>query len=157
MSALCRVVTSPVVGRSLTQAVAALVERVTGNAPSVSPTDAARLVRVSAPLSFPDGIGTGCIVVTLYAFDENTDLTLRLEHDRVFATPQRTPSQNRCFLNDYVASVAIDAEADELPETFVRHVVSGVSAARTAVDRHNRAHEAPWFRMIVAVREEATV
>lgn len=157
MSAPCRVATSAVVTRSLIQAVAALVERVTGNAPSVSPADAARLVRVAAPLNFPDGIGTGCIVVTLYACDGKTDLTLRLEHDRVFATPQRTPSQNRCFLNDYVASVAIDAELDKLPETFVRQVVSGVSAAKTAVDRHNRAHEAPWFRVSVTVREEAMV
>ncbi len=152
------IVATPVaVSERLVEATAALLERVTSNTATVLYASTGRDVRLEAPVTFPDGIGSGSLIVQLHAQESIVDFTLRLEHDRVFATPQRTPSQNRCFLNDYVASVSVPAEAGEFPEEFVREVVSGVSAARYAVERHNREHPAPWFRVSVTVREEALV
>lgn len=152
------IVATPVaVSERLVEATAALLERVTSNTPTVLYASTGRDVRLEAPVTFPDGIGSGSLIVQLHAQESIVDFTLRLEHDRVFATPQRTPSPNRCFLNDYVASLTLAADVEDLPEEFVREVVSGVSAARYAVERHNREHPAPWFRVSVTVRDEALV
>ena len=153
MSAPCKVVARDAIADGLVEATVTLIERVTGNAPTVFAKESARDVRIEAPLTFPDGIGSGSVIVHLHAREQKVGLEMRLEHDRVFATPQRTASSNRCFLNDYVASITMCADAEALPETFVRQVVAGVSAARYAVERHNREHPAPWFRIRVAARD----
>ncbi|HEX9727401.1 MAG TPA: hypothetical protein VGA37_02710 [Gemmatimonadales bacterium] len=155
MNAPCWVTSPPSISSGLLEAVAALVARVTGHEPAMSPRVSDRLARLVSPLDFPDGVGSGSIITQLHAIDDRVELTLRLEHDRVFATPQRTASANRCFLNDYVASVTLPAGSESLPEKFVREVVAGVSAACHAVERHNGKHAAPWFKIVVAVAYEA--
>ena len=157
MSALMRVNQPITISDSLVEAVAALVARITEHDPSIAPQADGRSVRLEAPVLFPDGVGSGSVILQLHASDAAIDMTLRLEHDRVFVTPTGGPSQNRCFLNDFVASLTVDADEEEMPEKFVREVVAGVSAALTAVDRHNREHPAPWFRIVVAARDTVAV
>ena len=157
MSAPCRIAAPDTVPQCLVEATVALVERVTGSTSTVLHVGTGRSVRVEAPVTFPDNVGAGTIMARLTARDESVRLELRLEHDRVFATPQRTPSPNRCFLNDYVATLTMDRNEPALPEKFVRAVVAGVHAARYAVERHNRQHPAPWFRIVVVTRDLATI
>lgn len=153
MSAPCRIAAHDTVPQCLVEATVGLVERVTGSTSTVLHVGTGRSVRIEAPVTFPDNIGSGTVMVRLTVRNDAVRLELRLEHDRVFATPQRTPSPNRCFLNDYVASVTVAATEETLPEKFVREVVAGVHAARHAVERHNREHPAPWFRIAVAQRD----
>ena len=58
----------------------------------------------------------------------------------MYASPDGTPSDQACYLNDFVASVTVPQGATALPEEFVRHVVAGIAAARDAVRRHNRRY-----------------
>lgn len=147
------IATPEAVSARIVDATGVLLERVTATTPTLLQSDTGRDVNLEAPITFPDGIGTGAMIVHLHAREDVVDLTLRLEHDRVFATPQRTPSPNRCFLNDYVASLTLPTDAEGLPESFVRQVVAGVSAARYGVERHNRENPAPWFRIAVTVHD----
>ena len=130
-----------VVGRQI-PAVADLVRRVTG-----SEVRAVRLgpsyVRISGEFPFPDGIGRGTVVVGVFRYRGDLRVDLAIEHNRVFAGRGGEPSENRCYLNDYVASVTMPPHADRLPVDFVRKVVSGVGAARTAVERYRR--RSGWF------------
>ncbi len=128
---------------SFIPAVVSLLQRITSVKPTVTyavGTD----VKFSSELSFPDGIGEGEIAAELFVYRDAVRLDLHLEHNRVFATANSRPSGRRCYLNDFVASVTLDAEQDTLPNDFVRGVVAGVTAARDAVRRHNRRAKLPW-------------
>ncbi len=134
---------------SLIPAVVSLLQRITSVKPTVTyavGTD----VKFSSELSFPDGIGEGEIAVELFVYRDAVRLDLHLEHNRVFATANGRPSERRCYLNDFVASVTLDAEQDTLSNDFVRGVVAGVTAARDAVRRHNRRAKPPWHEIRVA-------
>ena len=133
---------------SFIPAVVSLLQRITSVKPTVTyeGTD----VKFSSELSFPDGIGKGEIAVELFVYRNTVRLDLHLEHNRVFATGNGSPSGRRCYLNDFVASVTLDAEQDTLPNDFVRGVVAGVTAARDAVRRHNRRAKLPWNEIRVA-------
>ncbi len=134
---------------SFIPAVVSLLQRITSVKPTVTyavGTD----VKFSSELSFPDGIGEGEIAAELFVYRDTVRLDLHLEHNRVFATANSKPSERRCYLKDFVASVTLDAEQDTLPNDFVRGVVAGVTAARDAVRRHNRRAKLPWNEIRVA-------
>ena len=78
-------------------------------------------------------IGRGTVVVGVFRYRGDLRVDLAIEHNRVFAGRGGEPSENRCYLNDYVASVTLPPQADQLPVEFVRKVVSGVGAASLAV------------------------
>ena len=139
---------------NLVPAVINLLQRVSAVEPNIvseQPTD----VKVTSPLTFPDGIGEGKLVAELFVYRDDIRFDLHIDHDRVFATADGEPSDRRCYLNDYVASVTLDRKEDQLSSDFVRKVVAGVAAARDAVRRHNRRSQAPWNEIRVAVRETA--
>ena len=136
--------------------VVSLLQRITSVEPAVT-YEAGTNVKLTSELSFPDGIGEGEIAAELFVYRDAVRLDLHLEHNRVFATGNDTPSERRCYLNDYVASVTLDADEDSLPSDFVRGVVAGVTAARDAVRRHNRGVNLPWHQVRVAVREAELV
>ncbi len=104
----------------------------------------------SIPLRFPDAIGAGKVVGVLFRYRDHVRLDIEIVHNRRFARPGGQPSDRRCFLNDFVASISLPAKTAELPQEFRRYVVSGVSAARDAVQRHNRQQTAPWSQVVVA-------
>ncbi len=104
---------------------------------------------VSVPLRFPDGLGGGRVVAKLFRYRDTVRLDVELEHNRVFARPDGSPSDRRCFLNDFMASATIAAGAEQLPEEFRRQVLRGVHHARHAVQEHNKKHQAPWNQMHV--------
>ncbi|MCZ6856669.1 MAG: hypothetical protein O7F70_01585 [Gemmatimonadetes bacterium] len=137
---------------NLVPEVVSLLQRITSVEPAVT-YEAGTNVKFTSELSFPDGIGEGEIAAELFVYRDAVRLDLHLEHNRVFATGNDTPSERRCYLNDYVASVTLDADQESLPNDFVRGVVAGVAAARDAVRRHNRRASLPWHAIRVAVRE----
>jgi len=106
----------------------------------------------SVPLRFPDGIGLGRVVAQLFRYRDKVRLDIEIVHNRTFARPDGAPSDRRCFMNDFIASVAIAAKTEDLETDFRRGVVSGVHAAREAVQRHNRQQIAPWNQVKVAAR-----
>jgi hypothetical protein len=141
---------------SLVPAVVSLLQRITSDEPAVV-NDGGTDVKFTSELSFPDGIGEGEIAAELFVYRDAVRLDLHVEHNRVFATAHGRPSDRRCYLNDYVASVMLDAESDTLPNDFVRGVVAGITAARDAVRRHNRRAKLPWTEIRVAAREAELV
>jgi len=127
----------------LVPAVTDLVRRVAGVAPRttrVSPGHA----RVAAEILFPDGIGRGAVVVAVFCYRGAMRVDVTIEHNRVFAGRGGHPSGNRCYLNDYMASVTLALAETQLPVEFVRKVVAGVAAARSAVERRRR--NSGWFQ-----------
>jgi hypothetical protein len=105
--------------------------------------------RFVVPLSFPDGIGRGNVVAQLFRYRDTVRLDVEVVHNRVLARPGGGPSDRRCYLNDFVASIALAAGSEEVPLDFVRSVLRGVRAARDAVQRHNRNQSAPWNQLKV--------
>jgi hypothetical protein len=130
-----------------------LLSRVAGGESQVAEFERTSL-RLVSPLPFPDGIGRGEVVATLFHYRDQVRLDIEIEHNRMFARPDGTPSDRSCYLNDFVASVTLKSGAQELPEEFVRHVVAGIAAARDAVRRHNRRSAAPWNEVQVAAKDE---
>ena len=106
----------------------------------------------TAPLRFPDGIGIGTVIGKLFRYRERVRLDIEIAHNRVFARPDGGNSDRRCFMNDFVASTSFEKGTDTISNDFHRYVVSGVHAAREAVQRHNRHQTAPWSRVSVASR-----
>lgn len=104
-------------------------------------------LKAEVPLEFPDGVGRGAVVAQLFRYHDTARLDLVLEHNRRFVKPDGSPSDRRCYLNDFQASVTLPRGATELPEAFQRAVVSGVHAAREGVARHNRVHPQPWHQI----------
>jgi len=134
---------------SLVPAVEDLLQRITGAAPDATVGDGTDLV-IAAPLRFPDGIGHGQVVASLFRWRDTVRLDITVEHNRMFVTPKGTASDRRCFLNDYQASVTLAIGTDGIPENFEREVISGISAARDAVQRYNRRNSTPWSQVSVA-------
>lgn len=108
---------------------------------------------VSVPARFPDGIGQGTVTARVFRYRTSARVDIALVHNRVIAFADGRPTNRACFLNDFKASVTLDAGATELPEAFVRQVTTGVRVALGAVDEHNRRHPQPWGRIRVAVAE----
>ncbi len=104
-------------------------------------------LRAEVPLEFPDGIGHGSVVAQMFRYHDTVRLDILLEHSRRFVRPDGAPSDRRCYLNDFQASVTLARGTTELPEAFTRQVVSGVLAAREGVARHNRLHPQPWHQI----------
>ncbi len=103
----------------------------------------------TVPLRFPDGIGTGSVVAKLFRYRERVRMDIEIAHNRVFARPDGSSSERRCFMNDFIASTSFSAGSEEIPNDLRRYVVSGVHAARDAVQRHNRQQIAPWNQVSV--------
>ena len=131
---------------TLAPLVEALLERLSPDAGVTSETTDFGL-RADVPLRFPDGIGRGTVQAQLFRYHDTVRLDLVVEHTRRFLRPDGSPSDRRCYLNDFQASLTLPRGATELPESFVRSVVSGVHAAREGVARHNRLHPQPWHQI----------
>ena len=130
---------------TLVPLVEALLERLSPNAGVTSETTDVGL-RTTIPLRFPDGIGRGTVLAELFRYHDAVRLDVTVEHSRRFLRPDGTPSDRRCYLNDFQASLTLARGTTELPESFVRSVISGVHAAREGVARHNRLHPQPWHQ-----------
>jgi hypothetical protein len=130
-----------------------LLSRVTGGESVVGEFDRTS-IRLVAPLPFPDGIGHGEVVASLFHYRDTVRLDIEVKHNRMFARPDGSASERSCYLNDFVASATIAPGALELPEEFIRHVVAGIAAARDAVRRHNRRSAAPWNEVQVSAKVE---
>ncbi len=126
-----------------------LLQRITGAAPVRNEGDVTN-VNIAAPLRFPDGIGQGQVVASLFRWRDTVRLDVEIVHNRMFMTPRGTASERRCFLNDYQASTTLQIGAGEIPESFSSEVTSGVLAAREAVQTYNRRNPAPWRQVTVA-------
>ncbi len=137
---------------SLAPAVAALLQRI---APTelVSTESDGLGHRFALPLSFPDGIGRGTVVARLFRYRDRVRLDVEILHNRRFAKADGSPSDRRCYMNDFVASTALAADATELSPDFERSVVRGVLMARDGVQRHNREQAAPWNQVVIAAAE----
>ncbi|MCH9015613.1 MAG: hypothetical protein IH877_08020 [Gemmatimonadetes bacterium] len=129
-----------------------LLRRVTGSEPHVVASDESG-IKISSPLGFPDGIGSGAVVVELFRYRDGVRLDVRVEHNRFFAKADGSPSDRPCFLNDYVGTVTIEPSTESLPQEFVRQTVAGLSATREAVRRHNRQARGPWEEIRVAAND----
>lgn len=144
---------------SLNETVAILVPKVEdllrrvchGEPVAVSTGESA--VDIEAPIGFPDGIGNGTVLAELFRYREAIRLDIQIKHNRVFATRSGAPTDRKCFFNDYVASVTVSNDATEIPQDFVRKVVSGIMAARDAVKRHNRQARGVWDEVSVAAQD----
>jgi len=105
----------------------------------------------SAPVSFPGGVGQGRLHVEAFRYRGNVRVDVRLNHNRVFARADGSPTRRPLYLNDFVASATLTADQPELPVAFHRRVVRGVRQARSAVRRHNVTLVAHWLEILVAV------
>ncbi len=138
---------------ALAQAVAALLQRLAPSETVASETDESGY-RFSVPLRFSDGIGRGAVTARLFRYREAIRLDVEVIHNRVFAKADGSPSDRRCYMNDFVASIRLNVEDEQLPTDFERSVLRGAAATRTAVQRHNRDQNAPWNQVRVAARED---
>lgn len=146
----------PVICRELDETIEALVpavedllQRLTDAVPEKSEAEGSGF-KITAPLSFPDGIGKGQVVASLFRWREAVRLDIEIVHNRAFTKPDGTASDRPCFLNDFTASTKLDTGSEELTADFQREVIAGVSAARDAVQRYNRVNRAPWSQVRVA-------
>lgn len=136
----------------LVPSVASLLQRITAVEPVTSHGESG--IRLTSPLTFPDGIGDGAVVAELFRYRDAVRLDIQIDHNRVFALVDGRPSDRRCFFNDYRASQTLVPGTESLSSEFVRHVVAGINAAREAVRRHNKQSQAPWNEVRVAVASE---
>ncbi|MDH3457692.1 MAG: hypothetical protein OER90_12715 [Gemmatimonadota bacterium] len=137
---------------ALAPAVAVLLQRI---APTevVSTESGGTGYRFVLPLSFPDGIGHGTVVARLFRYRDSVRLDVEIVHNRRFAKADGSPSDRRCYMNDFVASSTIAPDATELSPDFERSVLRGVLMARDGVRRHNREQAAPWNQVVIAAAE----
>lgn len=133
----------------LVPAIADLLKRITHVEATITQVDDQGL-HVASAITFPDNVGEGALVAEIFRYRDAVRLDISIDHNRFFALSDGTPSDRRCFLNDYVASRTLPAGSQELPGEFVRSVVAGVTAARDAVLRHNKRCQAPWNEVRVA-------
>lgn len=134
---------------SLAPAVETLLRQIAPDEQVVTSSDGGEAV-AEVPLRFPDGIGRGRVVATLFRYHDTVRLDIDLDHNRHFAKPNGLPSERRCFLNDYKASAILQAGSTQLPDDFETKVVSGVRGAADAVQRYNREHQEAWNEIRVA-------
>ncbi len=139
--------------RAVSPAVQNLMQRLSDEEPVVAEADGSG-VTISVPLRLPDGIGQAEAVAQLFHWREEVRLDIQIVHNRTFAQQDGSPSERKCFLNDYHASLTLEPNSTELPSDFERQVISGVLAARDAVQRHNRRYDRPWNRIAVAAASE---
>lgn len=139
---------------ALVPAAESLLRRVTGVEPSHRER-AGGEVRLTSPLTFTDGIGRGEVVVAIFHYRGAIRFDLWIEHDRVFARPDGSPTDASCYLNDYVASLRLIPGTEELSDDFEREVVAGVHASRDAVRRYNNRSKADWFKVRVTANRRA--
>ncbi len=137
---------------ALVPAVSALLKRSAGTESVSSECDDTGY-RFSALIYFPDGIGHGSVVARLFHYRDRARLDVEIVHNRVFARADGSASDRRCYLNDFVASVTVPSETEQLPPDFERSVERGVRRAREGVQRHNREQTAPWNQVRVAAIE----
>lgn len=128
----------------LVPAVTDLLRRVSGSEPIVRSGPSSD-TRLSASVSFPDGVGRGEVMVSLFMYRGRPRIDIHLDHNRVFAAPGGLATSKRCYLNDYKASLLLPDGSEALPTEFVRSVVAGLHAAKDAVRRHNHRWQSPWF------------
>lgn len=142
-------------GRRLDETLAALVPAVAdllrqlGQDPEPSQQREGSARVLSVPVRFPDSIGHGAVVARVFPYRTAVRVDVEIVHDRMLATSNGTPTSRRCFLNDFVASVMLLPDTNALPEAFVHHVLTGVRAAVSAVETHNRHHKEPWSQINV--------
>lgn len=134
-------------------AVANLLRRATGREPNRTVRRDARDVRLASAVNFPDGVGSGELVATVFRYRGKVRADFVLEHDRMIATSEGVRTGAPCFLNDYQTSITLDATAAELPPLFVQRTLDGVRAAVTAVDTHRKREGIRWGAIHVARRE----
>ncbi len=151
----CTDSSSPVICRELdatieqlVPAVEHLLQRLSDAAPVASETEGSG-ARLTVSLRFPDGIGQGQVVALLFRWREAVRLDIEIVHNRMFTRPDGSASDRRLYLNDYQASIKLAPGTAELPHEFTREVIAGVLAARDAVQRYNRRHQAPWSQVRV--------
>ena len=137
---------------ALVLAVSALLERSAGTETVSSESDDTGY-RFSAPVYFPDAIGHGCVAARLFHYRDQVRVDVEVVHNRMFAKADGSPSDRRCYMNDFVASVTVLPETEQLPPDFERSVLHGVHAARAGVQRYNREQTAPWNQVKVAAAE----
>jgi hypothetical protein len=106
--------------------------------------------RMTSELTFPDGVGRGRVVARLFRYREGVRLDVELQHNRVFADRIGAPTERRCFMNDYVASIRLDLGSEQLPADFVRTTLRGMRSAQDAVAEFNRNNPQPWRQVRVA-------
>jgi len=135
---------------NLVSVVEDLLQRLSDAAPISTGETEGSGARLTVPLRFPDGIGQGQVVASLFRWRAAVRLDIEIVHNRTFTRPDGGASDRRCFLNDYDASVSLPVGTKELPAEFERQVISGIVAARDAVQRYNRQHQAPWSQVRVA-------
>ncbi len=130
--------------------VVTLLRQATGREPlGVMRRDLGELT-LSASVSFPDGVGSGELVATIFAYRGKVRADFVLEHDRVLATPDGIRTGNRCFLNDFQASVIMELDAAALPRDFVLRTLQGFKDALAAVQIHRKRSNATWGAIHVA-------
>jgi hypothetical protein len=134
---------------ALVPAVAELLGRL-GQGPVVAGREEG-VPTLAVPLRFPDGIGRGQLTARVFRYRTGVRVDLSIAHNRVIALANGRPTDRACFLNDYVASVALGPDDVTLPDKFVARVEAGVRAAVSAVEEHNRQHPQPWSRIRIAV------
>lgn len=134
---------------SLAPAVETLLRQMAPDEQVVTTSDGEEAV-AEVPLRFSDGIGRGRVVATLFRYHDTVRLDIDVDHNRHFAKPNGSPSERRCFLNDYKASVTLRAGTTQLPEHFEARVVAGVRTTVDAVQRYNREHQEAWNEIRVA-------
>lgn len=136
----------------LVPSLAQLLHRATGQEPVRMSRPAMRDITLTAPLSFPDGIGRGALVATLFVYRGAVRLDIVIEHDRMLATPEGVRTLTPCFLNDYQTSITFRDRADALPDAFVLRTLHGVKDALHAVQRHVRRSARAWPTISVVAR-----
>ena len=130
--------------------VVTLLRQATGREPlGMMRRDLAEL-KLSAPVTFPDGVGSGELVATIFAYRGRVRADFVLEHDRVLATPDGSRTANRCFLNDFQASATMALDAQALPRDFVLRALQGFKDALAAVQKHRQRTNAVWGAIYVA-------
>lgn len=133
----------------LVPSVVALLRQATGREPlGVMRRDLGEL-RLSAPVTFPDGVGSGELVAAIFAYRGKVRADFVLEHDRVLATPEGVRTGMRCFLNDFQASVTVPVDTAELPREFVLRTLQGLKESLAAVQRHRARSRAVWGAIYV--------
>lgn len=128
---------------SLAPAVEALLRQLAPDEQVVTSSENSETI-IEVPVRFPDGIGRGRVVASLFRYHDTVRLDLHVDHNRHFAKLNGLPSDRRCFLNDYKASVMLRVGTTQLPDEFEARVVAGVRGALDAVQRYNREHQEAW-------------
>lgn len=136
----------------LVPAATSLLSRIAGQDPYRSGNPTTPDVRLSVPILFPDAVGHGELVASLFGYRGRLRLDIVIEHDRMLATPEGVRTGTPCYLNDYQTSIMLPPGATELPVLFVQRTVAGVAAAMSAVQRYVKRSAVAWGMISVVER-----